>query len=235
MRELERGRAHFAIIESHVAVQMLGGLDRLAAIGLLWPNYLHVIGRKSGATDLRIPLTQKLLITESALYVFEALSELSLDKKGQWELVELAKPGVQPLERAGDGDVTVLFSAPAPLEGVLKMLTERDDLQLLRVSNNLAEEMKLRFPWLQTEILPRNSYPGINRNWVLPVWHHLMVGRRNLSVETVEKMLKTIYGNNRAVRASNPLFRSLNGKLNETFAKLIPFHPVTARTFKFVP
>lgn len=231
LRLLARGRGHFAIVDTPTAVRRLPEYPRLAAIGLLWPEYLHVLATDTRATALGLPISRTLRIGSSARYLYDGLLEWSQDKPEQGDLLEFAGAAdlfFEPLHQE-----LLIFSAPAPTEKVAVALMENPGLKLLPVSPKLVEELRLLFPWLQTGRLPKEVYPGVRGRLELPVRHLLMVGRRDLTDPVVAKMLRTLYRRKAAVAPFNPLFGTLDEKQNLLFAKLIPFHPVAAKTFKF--
>lgn len=233
LRILERGRAHFAILDAASAIRILGEHLNLAAVGLLWPNYLHALGRGTGSPTLGLPLRERLDIAQSAGYVFTGLSEWAEGRAGQAELLKQLEAGEAPPLLAGDGDGVMLYSAPAPWDETLQLLESRPDLHLLRFSNRFMEELKLLYPWLLSETLPKGSYPGMTRDWIMPAWRPVMVGRRDLEPVIVQKMVRTLYRSNPALKKANPLFRVLDSKVNEAFSKLLPFHPVAAKAYNF--
>ena len=212
---------------------------------------------------LRLPLTTELSIAGNARYVYEGLMEWSDGRPEQQKLLRLVPGGPELLARnhggggpsaqdpeetgqpaRGRGDTEqpaqepvrsklLLFSAPAPLAQVVRVMEEVPSLRLVPVAGNLVEELRLRFPWLQTETLPRGAYPGMKSRLLLPVRYQLIVGRRDLAPATVEKMLISLYRRRGATAPFNPLFSMLNEKLNAIFTELIPYHPVTAEFLGF--
>lgn len=230
LRLLARGRGHFAIIDTPTAVRRLPELPRVVAIGLLWPEYLHVLAPGSGSPALTLPLVRRLRIAGSARYVYEGLLEWSQDKPEQAGLLDFVGSAdlfFEPLV----GEM-LIFSAPAPTEKVIVSLVENPGLSLLPVAPKMVEELRLLFPWLQTARLPQDAYPGLRGRPELPVRHALMVGRRDLADAVVEKMLRTLYRRKGAAAPFKSLLGNLDEKANLLFAKLIPFHPVAASAFK---
>ncbi|MCZ6646559.1 MAG: hypothetical protein O7B79_10000 [SAR324 cluster bacterium] len=265
LQRLSRGRGHFAVIDTAVAARELANHEGLAAVALLWPGYLHAIASSGGPPVLRLPLSAELSIAENARYVYEGLMEWSEGRPEQQELLRLVPGGPELLDRKNSGGTLsdqqtdqsgqavrergdselpaqeqdrsglLLFTAPAPLARVVRVMEEDPSLRLVPVAGNLVEELRLRFPWLQTETLPRGAYPGMNSRLVLPVRYQLIVGRRDLAPATVEKMLVSIYRRKGAAAPINPLFSMLNEKLNAIFTELFPYHPVTADFLGFAP
>jgi hypothetical protein len=233
LRLLERGRGHFAIIDTPLAIRKLAEHPSLVAIGLLWPEYLHVLTADPKLRSLELPLRRKLTVSPSARYVYDALLEWSQDKPNQAGLLALGEAPDPYFALPEDG--VWVFSAPAPTEEVAAVLTDNSELRLLSVSPRLVEELRLLFPWLQTERLPRGAYPEVRGKLELPVRHLLMVGRRDLAPPAVQKMLRSLYDRKRAVAPFNPLFATLDEKLNVVFAKLVPYHPVAAKALAFPP
>ncbi len=233
LRKLSRGRGHFAVIHTSVAASTLAEHEDLAAIALLWPDYLHALTASRGMSVLGLPLSRKLAIAENARYAYEGLMEWSDGKRGQRKLLGLVAGMGQWFEEDRAEEEVLLFSAPAPLAAMARRLADDDDLRLLRISGRLVEELRLRHPWMQTATLPRNAYPGMKSKLVLPVRHQLLVGRKDLPAPTVEKMLRTLYRRKGASAPINPLFGALDKKLNRIFAELFPYHAVAAKALGF--
>lgn len=232
LRALVRGRGHFALIDSSRGAQLLGEHKSVAAIGLLWPSFLHVVTQAKQVSAFALPLSQEIVILENARYVYDGLLEWSQENPEAAPWFSLAPRGSSPLDIAAGGTALVLFSAPAPLAGLVQALAVEPALKVLPVSSGLLEELRLMHPWLQTRTLPRGTYRGVRRPWPLPVRHLLLVGRRDLPADVVKKMLATLYGRSAALAPFNPLFGSMRRRSNAFLAELVPYHPTAVRVLR---
>ena len=233
LRALGRNRAHFAIITTAQATHLLPEYRDLAAIGLLWPNYLHALTRDPAVSHVGLPVKGQVTVAAADRFVLDGLREMTLDGSGREEPPRLAENGALPAFLAGSGGEVFFFTAPVPVEEVSQALEREDGLRLLAFSSRFVEELRLLYPWLQTATLKRGTYPGMTRNLELPVRYQVMVARRDLAAPAVHKMLRALYRRSPAVAPFNPLFGTLNGKTNAAFAKLFPFHPVAAKELGF--
>ena len=233
LRALSRNRAHFAIITTAQATRLLPEYRDLAAIGLLWPNYLHALTRDPAVSRVGLPVKGQVTVAAADRFVLDGLREMTLDDSGQERPPRLAENGALPAFLAGTDEEVFFFTAPVPLEEVSQALERGDGLRLLAFSGRFVEELRLLYPWLQTATLKRGTYPGMTRNLELPVRYQVMVARRDLAAPRVHKMLRALYRRSPAVAPFNPLFGALNGKSNAAFAKLFPFHAVAAKELGF--
>jgi hypothetical protein len=233
LRLLSRGRGQFAIIDTAVATALLTQHEGLAAVALLWPGYLHAVTRAPIAT-LALPIRKPVKVAPSARYVYDALMEWKRDRRAKISRVTLLSNGEDFLQDFEDDEEVMLFSAPAPFAELVELMEEDSDLRLLSVSPRLAENLRLLNPWLQTEVLAAGTYPRMNRRRALPVRHLVMVGRKDLPEAIVRKMLITLYDKTSATAPYNPLFGALGPKLNQVYAQLFPYHPVTAKKLGFL-
>lgn len=232
LRLLSRGRGQFAIIDTAVATAILTEHEGLAAVALLWPGYLHAVTRAPLAA-LALPIRKPVKVAHSARYVYEALMEWKRDRRAKITNVTLLPNGQDFLQDFDEGDDVILFSAPAPFADLVELMEEDSDLRLLSMSPRLMENLRLLNPWLQTEVLAARTYPRMNTRKVLPVRHLVMVGRKDLPEEIVSKMLISLYDKTSAIAPYNPLFGAMGPKLNQVFAQLFPYHPVTAKKLGF--
>lgn len=233
LRLLGRGRGHFAIIDTAVATSSLAQHEGLAAVALLWPVYLHAL-TSSGLASLARPIRQPVIVAGSARYVYDAFMEWNTNKRNKPTQVTLLADGGDFLETAMEQDSILLFSAPAPLARLVELMEEEPELRLASLSPRLVENLRLLNPWLQTKVLAAGTYPRMRRKKLLPVRYLLMVARKDLPEAVIRKMLITLYYRTKAMAPYSPLFGMMNPKLNEVFAQLIPYHPVTGKTLGFV-
>lgn len=228
LRLLNRGRGDFAIVETGAATAMLGEHPGVAAIGVLWPGYLHAVTRARLLTLAR-PIRQPVLVAGNARYVFDALQEWNRYGRRPRTNATLLPDGGDLLAKFREKDGVLLFSAPAPLASLVKLLDEDSSARIVPISPRLVENLRLLNPWLQKEVLGANTYPRMNQKLLLPARYLVMVGRQDLPEAIVTKMLNTLYFKSAAVGPRNPLFGAMRSKLNLVFARLFPYHPVTAK------
>ena len=137
------------------------------------------------------------------------------------------------MQEFDEAEDVILFSAPAPFADLVELMEENSELRLLSISPRLADNLRLLNPWLQTDVLAARTYPRMNARRALPVRYLVMVGRTDLPEEIVRKMLISIYDKTAATAPYNPLFGAMGSKLNQVFAQLFPYHPVTAKKLGF--
>lgn len=237
LRLLSRGRGQFAIIDTAVATALLTQHEGLAAVALLWPGYLHAVTRAPLSkipSVLALPIRKPVKVAPSARYVYDALMEWKRDRHARISRVTLLSNGEGFLQNFEDDEAVMLFSAPAPFADLVELMEKDSDLRLLSVSPRLTENLRLLNPWLQTEVLAAGTYPRMNTRRALPVRHLVMVGRKDLPEAIVLKMLITLYDKTAATAPYNPLFGAIRPKLNQVFAQLFPYHPVTAKKLGFL-
>lgn len=235
LRSLSRGRGHFTIVDVETAASRLPEYPRLTAVAVLWPNLLHALSRKPGRTLMRTGIRDEVWVFDNAPYPYPILSELNPGpREGEGGAVLLEAGLIPDALDYADGPV-MLVSFPPGDERLARVLRKDPSLRLLPFSQRLLEEFKLNAPWLLTETLRKGGYPGLKKNLEVPALYRVLVGRRDLPDSAVEKMLAVLYESRRSMVMFNPLFGRLNPKLNAVFAKLISFHPVTAKRFDFIP
>ena len=235
LHAVNRGRGDFAVVDVATAAQHLSEYPNLTTVAVLWPNLLQAVSRNPAAQEVKLPVTVELWALDSAAYAFDTLRELTRKDPAQTALLQRV-PDSMLVDALDYSRVPILlFTAPAPLEEVTAAMARDGTLQMLPIGNKIVDELKLAYPWLVTEKLGRGAYSGLDRNLELPAVYMVLVGRRDLPAATVRKALDTVYGRSNAMALFDPLFGQTNSAMNAVFAKLLPFHPVTARRFNFTP
>jgi hypothetical protein len=235
LRAVNRGRGDFAVVDVGTAAAHLTDYPRLTALAVLWPDLLHAVTRNPAVHDLRMPVSAEAWVLDNAAFAFPTLLELDRAASGQTALLQRVPDDilVDALDYANEP--VLLFTAPTPLRELGAAMSRDPRLQLLPIANKITDELKLADPWLVTGKLDRLTYPGQSRNLELPAVYEVLVGRRDLPAPTVRKVLDTVYGRANAMALFDPLFGQTDGSMNAVFAKLLPFHPETARRFSFTP
>jgi TRAP-type uncharacterized transport system substrate-binding protein len=235
LRAVSRGRGDFAVVDAATATAHLGDYPRLAAIAVLWPDLLHAVTRNPAVHELSLPVPAELWALDNAAFAYQTLGDLSRNDPAHKALLSRVPDDILPDALDYANGPIVLFTAPTPLRELYVAMGKDPRLQLLPIGNKLMDELKLAWPWLTTDKLERLTYPGQSRNLELPAVYEILVGRRDLPVPTVRKVLNTAYGSASAMALFDPLFGQVDGRMNAVFGKLLPFHPETARRFNFTP
>ena len=235
LRGVSRGRGDFAIVDAETAAGHLAEFPRLTALAVLWPELLHAVTRGPVPREVSLPVAAELWALDSAAFAFDTFSELAHADAAQTALLQRMPDDLllDALDYA-QGPILV-FSAPAPLLQLLEAQRRDPRLRLLPIANRIVDEMKLAHPWLVTGKVGRSTYPGLERNLELPAVFQILVGRRDLPVLTVRKVLDTVYVRANAMALFDPLFGQTDSSMNAFFGKLMSFHPETARRFNFTP
>jgi len=235
LRAVNRGRGDLTVVDAATAAAHLSEYPRLTAIAVLWPNLLQAVTRNPAVQELKLPLSAETWTLHNAEFAYQALGELTHDDAAQTALLQRVPDDilVDSLDYA-NGPI-LLFTSPTPLRELTAAMNRDPRLQLLPIDGKIMDELKLADPWLTTGKLPRGSYPNQTRNLELPAVYQILVGRRDLPVPTVLKVLDTVYGSGNAMALFDPLFAQVNSSMNAVFGKLLPFHPVTAKRFNFTP
>jgi hypothetical protein len=235
LRDVNRGRGDFAVVDVGTAVAHLSEYPNLTTLAVLWPNLLQALSRNPAARELKLPLPAELWVLDSADYAYPTLRALTRNDPASAARVQRVPQDVLIDALDYSSEPILLFTAPAPLREVSEAMQRDGRLQMLPIANKINDELKLAQPWLVTEKLGRGAYPGLDRNVELPAVYMLLVGRRDLPAPTARKVLDTVYGRASAMALFDPLFGLTNGSMNAVYAKLLPFHPETARRFNFTP
>ena len=231
LRALERSRGHFAIVSAEEASQYLGDHPRLRVIGGLWLIYLHALTRDQTVQSLSLPLRNAVWVTENAAYAHHALWEWSQETPLAREMLEIFPTPWIPDLLYNLGSEVLLFAAPVPLEEITAELQRDSTLRLLPFDGGLLDEFRLAYPWLQTAVLPGSAY---QKGAVLLEWpgrRMLMVADVALPEPSARKMLESLYETREGAALFNPLFGQYDTSVNKLLARILPFHPVSAKYF----
>jgi hypothetical protein len=222
-------------VDAATAAAQLSDAGRLTAVAVLWPTLVHVLSRNPAVREMKLPPPAETWVFGETQALHGVLREQM--NAGQGDPATLAAMPMTMLRDALDYAETpvLLFPAPAPLLEVAEALGRDPSLRMLPFSAPLLEELKLDAPWLLTGTLGPGSYPGLKSTLELPAVYQILVGRRDLPDASVRKMIETLYRRTNAMAMFDPLFGKLDSRMNAVFAKLMPFHPVTARAFNFTP
>lgn len=230
LRDLSRGRADFAIVDIETAVSKMPRYGRVSAVAILWPILLHPLTRESGLKEISLPLTQKTWVLKSGEYAYLDISR-NMVKAGQnpQKLLSLV-PYEMLTETLADGQgLSLLIPAPYPTHEISRAI--ESGWRLTPLAGRLLDSMHKSSNWLFTANLPANTYPGQTRPIELPAAYMVLVGRTSLDNDLVEKMLDSIYRRTSAKAVVNPLFDGIDDRMNAVFAKILPFHPHTAKSY----
>lgn len=230
LREVRRGRAHFAVVDVAAAARELPAQAGLAAVVVLWPRVLHAVTRNTEATRFTLPPAAEVWVLDPTSQARNLLAAAAGSNAG-WLLPTPPDVLMDALQYAE----TPLLVVPGPvgMEPLREGLSRWADLRLLAWDPELLEALGLERPWLVTHTVRPYTYPGQTRQLELPARHEVLVARRDLSAETVRKMLETLYPDDPALLPDSPLFNGLEPRLNAVFAELFSFHPTTAEALGF--
>lgn len=235
LRAVNRGRGDFAVVDVRTAVQHLAEYPRLTTIAVLWPNLLYAVTRNPAVHAVQVPVPAELWALHNAGFALRTLTEMTRDDPAQGALLHRVPDDIL-VDALDYANVPIMvFTAPTPLRELQSAMSRDPRLHILPFDNPVLDELKLAYPWLTTGKLPRLTYPGQQKNLELPAVYQVLVGRRDLPAPTVDKVLNTVYGSANATALFDPLFAQVEPGMNAVFAKLLPFHPETARRFGFTP
>jgi TRAP-type uncharacterized transport system substrate-binding protein len=228
VRAVNRGRADLTILSVDDAARLLPEHPRAAALGVLWPLYVHALTRGGSVQSLRLPLSSPAWVLESAPFAHEGLWERAGNGDGGRPGLELFPADWLPDALAQLRGEVLVFAAPAPLRELSEALQADPALRLVNIDPKLVEEWRLHYPWVRTVSLSPGVYPGVRGPLELPVRYQVLVGRLELGRATVQKVLDTVYGARDGAARIDPLFGQIRADINATFSPLLPFHPIAA-------
>ena len=233
LRLVARHRADFGVVPARIAATGLDGFPRLAAIAVLWPDFLHAATRDPKAREFSFPPSGQVWVFGGESYAVPLLRQLAGGSpRGQRRIRVRSERALAAALDSPPGPILV-FSGRVPFGPLAERMAAGGGLRLLPFSHGLLEELKLGAPWLMTGQVKRGAYPGLAADLEWPAHYRILVGRRRLPSATVRKMLRTVYKHGRSMRLFNPLFQDMGRRLNAVFAKMMPFHPATERRFNF--
>jgi len=232
LRAVQRGRAHFTIINAETATQLMPEYPRLRVLTGLWPLYLHVLTRNTHVQSLRLPLSYSVWITENAGFVHRTLWEASRDLPQLRENLEIFPTEWIPDLMTQLQEEIIVFAAPAPLMEIKLALETDRDLRLLPIDSLILEDLRIANSWLQTQSLPGDVYPNgsVKVDW--PVNRMVLIANATLPEMSVDKMNQSIHESKKAGSLFNPLFEQIDASANELLANILPFHYRSIETFR---
>ena len=224
LRAVQERRAHFAIVDTASAVELIPRLNQVAAITILWPLLLHPLTRDAPQLEVGLPLAQDTWVFPGGEYAFQWLTErqrrLAPNTKGNPGMAAFSDfPGKLSLR----GKTLLLVPAPYPALEIASAMEQ--GWELTPLASSVVQEMKASKAWVVSSLLPKAQYPNQTRVLELPATYLVMVGRVDLTPAMVRKMLESVYGRRQGKAIANPLFDALDDRMSAVFAPLMPFHP----------
>lgn len=233
IERLRLRQGNFAILSPQNAYQILPENPEIVVISVLWPNVLYTISRSIDM--IQLDTQNKMYVHENSGYFVNTWSSLLKfeeynPSQFQWYKNNRLHDILSNLEKE-----VVLMTGPYPIHEISQFLKNDLSYKFIPLEAQFLSSIQKRQPWIVSRFLPATLYPTVFQPIKLAMSFPVLVTRKDTSDaidKVIQKVLSALYSQQNNARP-HPLFRFIDLRNNQKFAKLFQFHPVSKRFFQF--
>ena len=151
LTQLSNNSISLAIIDAKSAHEELKNHTGLRVLSVLWKNWLYVLGTVPGPF-LSLESTQTLLVHDNSLHFAQLWKKLAPQSEINW----FNRSSI-PDFTDGFSEEVLVVTGPAPLSEINNWLEQFAGIRLLSLDQQLIQDLKLEYPWLEPQKLPANT------------------------------------------------------------------------------
>ena len=245
MSALATGELDMAIVQNDSAFYAFRGTgvssfegkanNKVRAMGVLYPEVLHIVARKDAKINSVADLKGKRVVTgdlgsgteQTARQVLEAYG-LGFDDLGQ----QLRVSPAQGITLMQDKRADALFYTVGVGASAISQIAQTVDVKIVPVSGNQATALIKKYPFYVRYNVPAKSYKGVGATVPSVAVQAVMVTTTALSEDAVYKAMKATFGDEKALKAIHPSLNTNFSLTKATQGAGVPFHPGAIKFFK---
>ncbi|MBF0287934.1 MAG: hypothetical protein HQM14_08955 [SAR324 cluster bacterium] len=232
IERLRLRQGDLAIIDPQNAHQLLPKNPEIAAVSVLWPNILYIIGLPSKTRPLGIQSTTPIHIHQNSDYFVATWSKLlSLKNYNAAQFNWFTANEGQSILSKLNKDLLIV-TAPYPIQELDLFFKKNPSYRLIPLSDELLASNRQHYPWIIDRSLPANVYPVVGAEPLrLLTSFPVLVSRTDAPKAFIQKLLEILFSQSSSIEP-HTLFRFLDPQHNQLFEKNYPFHKISKKFFK---
>ena len=226
LTQLANNRVSLAIIDAKTAHEQLKKHSGLRVLSVLWKNWLYVLGTVPGPF-LSLESTQTLLVHDNSLHFAQLWKKLAPQSEINW----FNRSSI-PDFTDGFSEEVLVVTGPAPLSEINNWLERFAGIRLLSLDQQLIQDLKLEYPWLEPQKLPANTISYQVETLSAVASNPVLVTSGNFPEKLAVTILNLMFSQKDVL---NPhfLFKDLVLTDNIAYHKFYPYHSAAKTMFRF--
>jgi len=195
-------------------------------LSVLWKNWLYVLGTVPGPF-LSLESTQTLLVHDNSLHFAQLWKKLAPQSEINW----FNRSSI-PDFTDGFSEEVLVVTGPAPLSEINNWLEQFAGIRLLSLDQQLIQDLKLEYPWLEPQKLPANTISYQVETLSAVASNPVLVTSGNFPEKLAVTILNLMFSQKDVL---NPhfLFKDLVLTDNIAYHKFYPYHSAAKTMFRF--
>lgn len=245
MSALASGELDMATVQNDIAYYAFKGTGvssfegkangKVRAMGVLYPEVLHVVARKDAKINSIADLKGKRVVTgdlgsgteQTARQVLQAYG-LDFGDLGQ----QLRVSPAQGISLMQDKRADALFYTVGVGASAISQIAQTVDVNIVPVSGNQAASLIKKYPFYVRYNVPSKTYRGVNATVPSVAVQAVLVTTTATSEDAVYKAMKATFGDEKAMKAIHPSLAANFSLSNATKGAGVPFHAGAIKFFK---
>ena len=226
LTQLSNNSISLAIIDAKSAHEELKKHSGLRVLSVLWKNWLYVLGTVPGPF-LSLESTQTLLVHDNSLHFAQLWKKLAPQSEINW----FNRSSI-PDFTDGFSEEVLVVTGPAPLSEINNWLEQFAGIRLLSLDQQLIQDLKLEYPWLEPQKLPANTISYQVETLSAVASNPVLVTSGNFPEKLAVTILNLMFSQKDVL---NPhfLFKDLVLTDNIAYHKFYPYHSAAKTMFRF--